>query len=92
MVFETTLLDAGVAVLVVVALTSYMKMKGRGWNLLAIGGVFFLFAGAMSAATTLGGLLGYGVWSGIASIFEVVGLVFAVIGTVLVGYEALVER
>jgi len=46
----------------------------------------------MSAGTTLSGLLGSGVWGGIPSIFEVLGLIFAVVGTVLVGYEALVER
>lgn len=92
MVFEATLLDAGVAVLIVVALAAFAKMKGRGWNWLAVGGVFFLFGGAMSAATTLSTLLGVGVWSGIASVFEVVGLIFAVVGTVLIGYDALVER
>ena len=92
MVFEATLLDAGVAVLVVVALASYAKMKGRGWGWLAVGGVFFLFAGTMSAAMTLAGFLGSGIWSNVASIFEVVGLIFAVVGTVLIGYEALVER
>ncbi|MEK6909729.1 MAG: hypothetical protein AABW61_01485 [Candidatus Aenigmatarchaeota archaeon] len=41
---------------------------------------------------TLAGFLGSGIWGGIAAIFEVDGLVFAVVGTVLVGYEALVER
>lgn len=92
MVFEATLLDVGVAVLVAVALASFAKQKGKGWNWLAVGGVFFLFAGAMSAVTTLAGLLGSGIWGGIASIFEVIGLVFAVVGTVLVGYDALVER
>jgi len=92
MVFEATLLDVGVAVLVAVALASYAKAKGRGWKWLATGGVFFLFAGALSAATTLAGPLGSGVWGGLASIFEVVGLIFAVVGTVLVGYESLVER
>lgn len=92
MVFEATLLDAGVAVLVVVALASFAKIKGRGWKWLAIGGVFYLFAGTMSATLTLAGLLGSGVWSGLTSIFEVVGLIFAVVGTVLIGYEALIER
>ena len=92
MVFESSLLDVGIAVLVAVALASYAKAKGRGWNWLTVGGVFFLFAGAMSAATTLAGFLGSGVWNGIAAIFEVIGLIFAVVGTVLVGYEALVER
>ncbi len=92
MVFEATLLDVGVAVLVAVALASFAKQKGKGWNWLAVGGAFFLFSGAMSTTTTLVGLLGSGVWGGVASIFEVVGLVFAVVGTVLVGYEALVER
>ncbi|MBU5537430.1 MAG: hypothetical protein QW818_03320 [Candidatus Aenigmatarchaeota archaeon] len=92
MVFESTLLDVGVAVLVVVALASFAKQKGKGWNWLAVGGVFFLFAGTLSAATTLAGFLGSVIWGGIASLFEVVGLIFAVVGTVLVGYEALVEK
>lgn len=92
MVFEASLLDVGVAVLVAVALASYAKQKGKGWKWLVAGGVFFLFTGVLSAATTLAGLLGSGVWGGLASIFEVVGLIFTVVGTVLVGYEALVER
>ncbi len=92
MVFESGLLDAGVAIIIAVALATYAKLKSNGWNWLLVGAIFFLFAGAMLTATTLSKLVGPGVWSGIAAIFEVIGLIFAVVGTVLIGYESLVKR
>jgi len=94
MVFEG-LVGLGVAVLLGLALAEYAKWRSkaeRGWNWLAVAGVWFIFAGAFGVATTLGGYIGAATWSGISAIFEVLGWIFALIGTLLVAYELLVER
>lgn len=94
MVFEG-LVGLGVAFLLGVALAEYAKFRAKadkGFNWLAVAGVWFLFAGTFGAATTLGGLVGTGAWTSIAMIFEVIGWIFALIGTLFVAYQALVEK
>jgi hypothetical protein len=94
MVFEG-LVGVGVAIIFALALAEYAKWRSkaeRGWNWLAVAGVWFIFAGSFAVATTIGGYVGASVWSGISAIFEVLGWVFALIGTLLVAYEVLVEK
>jgi hypothetical protein len=85
----------GVAFLLAVALAEWAKFRTkaeRGFNWIALAGVWFLFAGSMAVATTLGGYVGAGTAGGIAAIFEIVGWIFALIGTLFAAYEVLVEK
>jgi len=94
MVFGATLVDAGVGVLILVALAQYAKVRDKsekGYNWLAAGGVILLFAGLFVAAPALGNLLG-GVWTGLGNLFQVVGWIFALVGVVFVAYETIIEK
>ncbi len=92
--FGATLIDVGIAFLVIVALAEFAKIrkvseKGFGW--LAVAGVFFLFAGTINSVA-LPGLYTYisGLW--LDTIFSVVGWILALVGTLFIGYETLLER
>ena len=94
MVFGAPLIDAGIGVLILVALAQYAKVRDKsekGYNWLAAGGVLLLFSGLFVAAPALGNLLG-GVWTGLEYFFEVVGWIFALVGVVFVAYETVVEK
>lgn len=94
MVF-TALIDASVAVFILVALAQYAKIRDkseRGYNWLAAGGVLLLFAGLFAVAPALGNLIGSTIWSGLGNVFEIVGWLFALVGVVFVAYETVVEK
>jgi len=94
MVFGAPLIDAGIGVLILVALAQYAKVRDKsekGYNWLAAGGVILLFAGLFVAAPALGNLLG-GVWDGLGKFFQVVGWIFALVGVVFVAYETIIEK
>ncbi|MEM5801830.1 MAG: hypothetical protein QXQ18_00360 [Candidatus Aenigmatarchaeota archaeon] len=89
------LVDLGVAILLVAALAEYFKFRGKadkGFSWLAVSGVFFVFAGTFGTATTLGSYIGSAAWGGLGQLFEVLGWLFALVGTIFVAYQTLVER
>ena len=92
--FGATLVDVGVAFLLIVTLAEWAKIrrkseKGFGW--LAAAGVFFLFAGTINAIT-LPGLFSYvsGLW--LDTLFAAIGWILALVGTLFIGYETLLEK
>ena len=94
MLLETSLIDLGVAFLFVVALAEWSKVKKkseRGFGWLAAAGISFLFAGTINE-TVLSVFHGYLEPFGINAIFSTVGWLFAMIGTVFIWYETLMER
>jgi len=94
MVFEG-MVGLGIALLLAPAIAEYAKIRhkaDKGFNWIATSGVFFLFAASFTVAGTLGGYVGEPVWAGIGSIFEVVGWLLALIGTIFVGYQILFEK
>jgi pilus assembly protein TadC len=95
MVFGVTLVDAGIGVLILVALAQYAKVRDKsekGYNWLAAGGALLLFAGLFVAAPALGNLIGSGIWNGLGNLFQVVGWIFALVGVVFVAYETVIEK
>lgn len=93
MVFEG-IVGVGVAILLGLALAEYSKWRSkaeRGWNWLAVAGVWLIFAGTLSVVPALSGVLTWGTY-GVADIFSVIGWIFALIGTLLVAYELLIEK
>ena len=89
------LVELGLAFLLGCSLAEYFKFRAKaakGFQWLAVAGVWFLFAGTFSIATTLGSYIGVSAWTGIETIFEVIGWIFALIGTLFVAYEILVEK
>ena len=94
MVFSATLLDVGVAFLLAVAFAEWAKVrrkseKGFGW--IAAAGVFFLFAGTLQL-TVLPGLYTYLESLMLDTIFATIGWILALIGTLFIGYETLLEK
>jgi len=92
MVLFEGLVGLGIACLLAPAIAEWAKFRGKadkGFNWIAVAGVFFLFAGVTGAATSLAPYL-----AGIpvAAVFEILGWLFALIGTIFVGYEVLVEK
>ncbi len=88
------LIGVGIALLLGVALAEYAKMRSRaekGFSVLAVAGVILLFAGVCGAATNLAGYVGTS-WSLVVALFEVIGWVLSLVGTVYVAYEALIEK
>jgi hypothetical protein len=95
MVFQATLLDAGVAVLAFVALAQYSKIRDkaeRGFSWLAASGAILLFAGMFEVAPALGSFIGSSIWNGLGSLFQIVGWIFALIGVVFIAYETVIEK
>jgi hypothetical protein len=94
MVFEASAVDYGIALLLAVALAEYFKWrsKSEGFKWLAVGGIWLLFAGSFVAAPSLGAYIGATAWSGIAQIFEILGWLFALIGTLFIAYETLLSK
>lgn len=93
-IFEPTLVGVGVAILLGLALAEYAKWRSkaeRGWNWLAVAGVWLIFAGVLPVVPVLANVLVWGSYS-VADIFSVIGWIFALIGTLLVAYEMLVEK
>jgi len=89
------LVDLGIAFLVAAVLAEYLKFRNiakKGFNWIILAGIFFLFAGTFPIATALGGYLGKSVWDGLAHLFEILGWLFALVGTLFVVYEAFIEK
>jgi len=93
MVFEG-LVGLGVACLLAPAIAEYAKIRHkaeRGFNWFAMAGVWFIFAAAFPLVPTIASFLTFGTFS-LADIFAWVGWLVALIGTLFVGYEMLVEK
>ena len=88
------LVEVGLAFLAGCALANYFKFKRaeKGLNWIALAGVWFMFAGSFDIASTLGGYVGASAWMGLEAIFEIIGWIFALIGTLFVAYQVLVEK
>ncbi|TAL46743.1 hypothetical protein EPN87_04540 [archaeon] len=91
------MVDLGIAFLIVVALAEYIKFRNKadkGFSWLAVAGVLFLFAGASAADTTISsyapGVVGAS--GALTSLFGVVGWVFALVGTLFIIYQVIVEK
>ncbi len=85
----------GIACLLAPAIAEYAKLRvkaAKGFNWIGVSGVMFIFAGTFGGATALVTYLGSGIIAGIADLFSIVGWLFALIGTIFVGYEVLVEK
>jgi len=87
--FEGTL-GLGIGFLLAVAFAYYAKFKAeKGFNWLGVSAVFFLFSAAF-AAPAVGAYLGS--VTILKDIFELLGWLFALIATVFVAYETLLEK
>jgi len=89
------LVDLGIAFLLAAAFAEYLKFRNvakRAFNWIILAGAFFLFAGTFPVATSLSGYIGTGVWSGLEQIFEILGWLFALVGTLFLVWEALLEK
>jgi len=93
MVFEG-IVGLGLALLLAPAIAEFAKIRNRadrGFSWIAVSGVFFLFAATFSiSAIQTGGYLE--VLSSGKTLFEILGWIFALIGTIFVGYEMLLEK
>ena len=94
MVFSSALIDVGIALLLSVALAEWAKVRKKtekGFNWLASAGVLFLFAGIIDAST-LPGL--YNLVSGLYldTLFAGVGALFALLGSLFIVYETVLEK
>ncbi len=95
MVLFGALVDLGIVCLLAPAIAEHAKLRGKadkGFNWIAVSGVMFLFAGTFGGATALTSYLGATIVTGLADLFAIIGWLFALIGTIFVGYEVLVER
>ena|SRR5438093_13785071 len=97
MVFGTAtgFLDVGIVLLLAIALSEYFKWRSKadkGFAWLALAGIFFIFAGTFGEATTLPRYVTASAWDSLGSIFEVLGWLFGLIGTIFVAYETLIEK
>jgi hypothetical protein len=92
----------GIASLMIVAFAEWGKFRAKaekGFNWIGLAGIWFLFAGAIEIASASSGAmpniatyLGAGVTNSIFAIFQIVGWIFALIGTLFAAYEVLVEK
>ncbi|MDI6799057.1 MAG: hypothetical protein QMD12_03655 [Candidatus Aenigmarchaeota archaeon] len=92
--FTAGVLELGIALLLGTALAEYAKFRHKaekGWAWIATAGVFMLFAGAFSAVPIVDTYLTFERY-GLKDVFAVIGWLFALIGTLLVAYEVLLEK
>ncbi len=85
----------GLSFLLAVALAEIAKFRSKadkGFNWIAAGGVWLLFAGTFVSTATLGGFLGSAVWDGLKAIFEIIGWLAALLGTLFVAYQVVIEK
>lgn len=100
MIFANPLIDLGIAFLVACVLAEYFKFRNKadkGFMWLALAGVWFIFAGSFALTPTLASYVGTGWYSAagqmsIAGIFEIIAWIFALIGSLFVAYQILVEK
>ena len=93
--FSVTLIDVGVAFLLAVTLAEWAKVrrkseKGFGW--IAAAGVFFLFAGTLDPLILPGLYSQYLSGLMLNTLFAAIGWILALVGTLFVGYETLLEK
>jgi len=89
------LIDLGIAFLLAAVFAEYLKFRNvakKGFNWLVLAGLLFLFAGTFTVTTTLSTYLGFQVWKGLEQLFEILGWVFALVGTLFALYESFVEK
>jgi len=94
MVFSATLIDVGIAFLLAVALAEWAKIRKKtekGFSWLALSGVLFLFAGTVDLAT-LPGIYQYIGGLYLDTVFAGLGWFFALLGTLFVLYETVLEK
>jgi len=97
MVFEG-MVGLGIALLLAPAIAEYAKLRhkaNKGFAWLAVSGVFFLFASSFAVTTTVGTWIegtGGTTWALVGNVFEAVGWILALIGTLFVGYEIILEK
>ena len=92
MLFPNGLIDMGVAIFVIIALAEVAKLKRkseRGYGWLAIAGLCFLFAGVIGVIPTT---VPFVRDLFLTEIFSFFGWILAIIGTIFIGYESLLER
>ena len=96
MVFAQPLVDVGRAMLLAYVFAEYCKFTRKaekGFSWIALAGIWLIFAGLFPVTVaTFGGYVGESVWVGIGQIFEILGWLFALIGTLFVAYEVLVQK
>jgi hypothetical protein len=83
--------DLGIALLLAVALAEFAKARSKsekGWAWIGVAGVFLVFAGIPALG---GAALGVDLTI-IQTVFLVLGWIVALIGTVFVAYETLMEK
>lgn len=87
------LTDIGVALLLGVALAEFAKVRHKsdmGFNWLAVSGVLFLFSGTFSSAAALTSYFQAGI--SLMDVFSIIGWIVALIGTVVVAKDLLMEK
>jgi len=95
MVLFEGVVGLGIACLLAPAIAEYAKLRSKadkGFAWVAVAGVMFLFAGTFSGATALNTYLGASIVGSLADLFAIIGWLFALIGTIFVGYEVLIEK
>jgi len=94
MVFEQVLW-LGLAFLLAPVFAEWAKLRHKaekGFNWFAVAGAFFLFSAVFAGVPSVmtGGVLA--VVSPLGQVFEIIGFLFALIGTIFIAYEALLEK
>ena len=83
----------GIACLLAAAIAEYAKLRRRserGFNWIAVAGIFFIFAGTFPVSglsTYIGGEL----TGNLSGFFGLLGWIFALVGTLYVAYEILLR-
>ena len=94
MVFEG-LVGLGVAFLLAPVFAEWAKLRHKaekGFNWYAVAGVFFLFAATFGAVPSVGATGILGMVAPLGVVFEIIGWLFGLIGTIFVAYEMLLEK
>ena len=89
------LIDLGIAFLLAAVFAEYLKFRNvakKGFNWIILAGILFLFAGTFPIASSLSGYLGVQVWTGLAQLFEILGWIIALVGTLFIFYESFIEK
>lgn len=96
MVFEG-MVGLGIALLLAPAIAEYAKLRhkaSKGFAWLAVAGVFFLFASSFAVTEAVGTWVDpeLEIWTLVGNFFVGLGWFLALLGTLFVGYEILLEK
>jgi uncharacterized membrane protein HdeD (DUF308 family) len=94
MVFEQVLW-LGLAFLLAPVFAEWAKLRHKaekGFNWFAVAGAFFLFSAVFVGIPSVGTTGVLGVVAPLGQVFEIIGFLFALIGTIFIAYEALLEK